>query len=180
MTEWMMTGNLKRIAQQMGIVAAVAGLLAAGPCALAARRQQAPPAPGEAKRFATTDEMKQAQREREEEQREREEEIRDREQEKKEEEQDRAERLQELYDDGREALDDGQYGVAAKKFAELYQLKGPQSDAALYWLAYAENKQGKRAAALAAIADLKKSYQQSRWAKDAAALEMEVRQQSGV
>ena len=33
---------------------------------------------------------------------------------------------------------------------------------------------------MAAIADLKKSYQQSRWAKDAAALEMEVRQQSGV
>jgi Sec-independent protein translocase protein TatA len=88
----MMTGKLERIAQQMGIVAAVAGLLAAGPCALAARRQQAPQTPGDAKRFATTDEMKQQQREREEE-------IRDREQEKKEEEQDRADRLQELYDD---------------------------------------------------------------------------------
>ena len=33
---------------------------------------------------------------------------------------------------------------AAKKFTELSQLKGPQTDAALYWLAYADNKLGKR------------------------------------
>ena len=173
-----MTENLKEIAQRMGIVAAVAGLLAAGPGTLLAR-SQGPQTQSDAKRSATTDEMKQAQLEKEEEAQEREEEIRDREQEKKDQEQERAERLQELYDDGREALDDGQYGVAGKKFAELYQLKGPQSDAALYWLAYAENKQGKREAALARIADLKKSYPQSRWTKDATALEMEVRQNSG-
>ena len=105
----MMTENFERIAQRMGIVAAVAGLLAAGPCVLAARSQQKPQTPGEAKRFATSEEMKEAQREKEEEEREREEEIRDREQEKKDQEQERAERLQELYDDGREALDDGQY-----------------------------------------------------------------------
>jgi len=153
----MMTENFERIAQRMRIVAAVAGLLAAGPGVLAARWQQKPQSPGEAKRFATSEEMKEAQREKEEEQRDREEEIRDREQEKKQQEQERAEHMQELYDDGREALDDGQYVLAGKKFAELYQLKGPQADAALYWLAYAENKEGKREAALARIVDLQKN-----------------------
>ena len=78
----MMTENFERIAQRMGIVAAVAGLLAAGPGGLAARSQQKPQAPGEVKRFATSEEMKEAQREKEEEERDREEESRDREQEK--------------------------------------------------------------------------------------------------
>ena len=158
----MMTENFERIAQRMRIVAAVAGLLAAGPCVLAARSQQKPQTPGEAKRFATSEEIKEAQREKEEEQREREEEVRDREQEKKQQEQERAEHMQELYDDGREALDDGQYVLAGKKFAELYQLKGPQADAALYWLAYAENKEGKREAALARIVDLQKPMDKRR------------------
>src|SRR5262249_7953771 len=122
-------------------------------------------------------------REREEEererQREREEEKRDREQEKKDREQERIERLQELYDDGREALDDDQYEKAANKFSQLAQMNGPQTDAALYWKAYAENKLGKKDAALADIAQLKNKYAGSRWKKDAEALEIEVRQSSG-
>ncbi len=58
-------------------------------------------------------------------------------------------------------------------------MNGPQTDAALYWKAYAENRQGKKAAALATIANLKAKYAQSRWKKDAEALEIEVRQSSG-
>jgi HEAT repeat protein len=58
-------------------------------------------------------------------------------------------------------------------------MKGPQTDAALYWLAYADNKLGQRDRALSTIAELKKSFPQSRWNKDAAALEIEIRQSSG-
>ena len=57
-------------------------------------------------------------------------------------------------------------------------MAGPQTDAALYWLAYADNKLGRRDAAFASIADLKKRFPQSRWKKDAQALEIEMRQSS--
>jgi HEAT repeats len=107
-----------------------------------------------------------------------EQEARDREQEKKDMEQDRIDRMQELYDDGRGFLDEGNYGDASKKFSELVQMAGPQTDAALYWKAYADNKLGKRDNALLAIADLKKRFPQSRWRKDAEALEIEMRQGS--
>ena len=118
-------------------------------------------------------------RDREQEKRDREQEARDREQEKRDREQERLERLDELYSDGREALDEDQYDRAAEKFSELASMNGPQTDAAMYWKAYAENKLGKRDSALATIADLEKKYAQSRWIKDAKALEIEVRQSNG-
>jgi hypothetical protein len=121
----------------------------------------------------------QSARDREQEARDREQEKRDREQEKKDRDQERLERLEELYDDGREALDEDRYDRATGKFSELADMNGPQTDAALYWKAYAENKLGKRDSSLATIADLKKRFPQSRWGKDAAALEIEVRQSSG-
>ena len=98
---------------------------------------------------------------------------------KRDREQERIDRLEELYDDGREALDDEKYEQAREKFSELAKANGPQTDAALYWSAYAEQRLGQRQAALAAIADLKKRFPQSRWQKDASALEIEVRQGSG-
>jgi HEAT repeat protein len=121
----------------------------------------------------------QNQREQEQEKREREQEKRDREEEARDRAQERAERLQELYDDGREALDEDRYDEAEGKFAQLADLNGPQSDAALYWKAYAQNRMGKRDKALGTIADLKRRFPQSRWQKDASALEIEVRQSSG-
>ncbi len=121
----------------------------------------------------------QEKRDREQEARDRQQEKRDREQEVRDREQEKAEHLEELYDDGREALDEDRYDQAEKKFAELAQLAGSQSDAALYWKAYAENRLGKRDAALATVADLKRRFPQSRWQKDAAALEIEVRQRTG-
>src|SRR6266852_4876057 len=90
----------------------------------------------------------------------RQQEVRDREQEK-------ADRKTELYDGGREALDDERYDKAAGIFEELARMNGPQTDAALYWKAYAENKLGKRDTALATIADLKRRFPQSRWQNDA-------------
>jgi len=118
-------------------------------------------------------------RDREQEKRDREQEARDREQEKRDREQEKLERLDELYTDGREALDEDRYDRAAEKFSELASMNGPQTDAAMYWKAYAENKLGKRDSALATIADLEKKYAQSRWIKDAKALEIEVRQSNG-
>lgn len=121
----------------------------------------------------------QEKREREQEAREREEEKREREQEARERAQEKIERLQELYDDGREDLDEERYEKAAARFKALADMNGPQTDAALYWIAYADNRLGKRDAALAAIADLKHRFPQSRWQKDASALEIEVRQSTG-
>ena len=121
----------------------------------------------------------QESREREQEARERAEEKREREQEARERAQEKIERLQELYDDGREDLDDDRYDRAAEKFQQLADMNGPQTDAALYWKAYAENRLGKRDTALATIADMKRRFPQSRWQKDATALEIEVKQSTG-
>ncbi|MCU1241356.1 MAG: hypothetical protein JWO71_2082 [Candidatus Acidoferrum typicum] len=123
--------------------------------------------------------QEQEKRDREQERRDREQEKRDREQEKLDREQERLERFNELYENGREALDEDRYDRAESKFDELAQLNGPQTDAALYWKAYAENRLGKRDTALASIAELKRRFPQSRWQKDASALEIEVRQSSG-
>jgi hypothetical protein len=123
--------------------------------------------------------QKQEKRDREQEKRDREQEKRDREEEKRDREQERLDRQTELYENGREALDEDRFDRAEAKFDELAQLNGPQTDAALYWKAYAENRQGKRDTALANIAELKRRFPQSRWQRDANALELEVKQSSG-
>jgi HEAT repeat protein len=94
-------------------------------------------------------------------------------------EQERMERMQELYDQGREALDEDLFREAERSFTELVKLNGPQTDAALYWTAYAQNREGKKEAAIGTIAELKKRYPQSRWKKDGEALEIEVRSTTG-
>ena len=88
-------------------------------------------------------------RDREQEKRDREQEKRDREQEARDRAQERADRQEELYENGREALDDDRYEQAETKFKLLADMNGPQTDAALYWKAYAENRLGKREVALA-------------------------------
>jgi hypothetical protein len=104
---------------------------------------------------------------------------RDRQAQEREMEQERGERMQELYDEGREALDEDQFQEAERSFTELVTLNGPQTDAALYWMAYAQNREGKKEAALGTIGELKKRYPQSRWKKDGEALEIEVRSSTG-
>jgi HEAT repeat protein len=120
-----------------------------------------------------------ADSERDEQARDREQEKRDREQEKRDRGQERLEHMEELYDNGREALDEDRFDQAAEKFGELAGMNGPQTDAALYWKAYAENRLGKRDVALATLGDLKRRFPQSRWQKDASALEIEVKQSVG-
>ena len=79
-------------------------------------------------------------------------EAREAEQERKQKEQERLDRMQELYDEGRDALDEEHYREAEQRFSDLAQMNGPQTDAALYWKAYAQNREGKKDAALESIA----------------------------
>jgi HEAT repeat protein len=136
-------------------------------------------APVTAETWQDAQDQDQDARDREQAKRDREQEARDREQEKRDREQEKLDRVRELYDNGREDLDEERYEKAAAKFKALADMNGPQTDAALYWSAYADNRLGKRDAALAAIADLKRRFPQSRWQKDASALEIEVRQSTG-
>jgi HEAT repeat protein len=159
---------------------AIAPLVMAPPAAHARRNvMNALPSANALQDSQEARDREQERRDREQEARDREQEKRDREQEAKEREQEKIERLDELYSDGREELDDDRYDQAAAKFKELADMNGPQTDAALYWKAYAENKMGKRDTALATIADLKRRFPQSRWKKDAEALDIEVRQSTG-
>jgi hypothetical protein len=57
--------------------------------------------------------------------------------------------------------------------------KTGRADAALYWKAYALDKLGQKAEALATAAELMKGFPQSRWIADAKVLELQVRQSSG-
>jgi HEAT repeats len=171
-----MNGNQMSAVRAL-VVSFVTGALLLAPTALhAAKRLQAQASEQfeESQQDAAQDARDRAQ-----EKADREQEARDRVQEKKDAEQDRADHLQDLYSEGREFLDEGDYGDAAKKFSELAQMAGAQTDAALYWKAYADNKLGKRDVAFESIADLKKRFPQSRWKKDAEALEIEMRQNSG-
>jgi len=89
------------------------------------------------------------------------------------------EKSDELYEQGRDAIEEGKYDRALDRFNRLVALKTPRTDAALYWKAYCQVKLGQRADALTTLADLQKQFADSRWIKDAKALEIEVRQASG-
>src|SRR5262245_6383438 len=89
------------------------------------------------------------------------------------------ERADELYNDGREAIEEGKYDRALQRFDRLIELKTTRTDAALYWKAYSLAKLGRRADALGSLADLQQRFKDSRWIRDAKALEVEIRQASG-
>jgi len=81
----------------------------------------------------------------------------------------------ELYNDGTEALNNGDYDEAVSKFDQVAGMRGRKADAALYWKAYSLNKSGNKTQGLATIDALRKGYPQSRWLKDAGALEVEIK-----
>jgi HEAT repeat protein len=84
-----------------------------------------------------------------------------------------------LYEEGTKALDDGNWDKAAESFLEVVKSNGPRADAALYWVAYALNKQGRKADALAILGGYSGKYPKSSWNKDVRALELEIRQARG-
>ncbi|HEX2121849.1 MAG TPA: hypothetical protein VHL59_09425 [Thermoanaerobaculia bacterium] len=91
----------------------------------------------------------------------------------------RAERESDLYQDGMDAIDDEDWDQAVRLFAKTTEMKGSRADGSLYWMAYAQSKQGRRQDALKTIDMLKKAYPSSQWIDDAKALEIEVKTRSG-
>jgi len=83
------------------------------------------------------------------------------------------------YENGQRALDRNQWNTALRDFTSVANNGGTRADGALYWKAYALNKLGRRDEAIAAIADLRKTYTKSRWLDEANALEVQVKQATG-
>jgi HEAT repeat protein len=79
------------------------------------------------------------------------------------------------YDRGQRALDRRRWDEAVQAFGEVAVRGGARADGALYWKAYAENKLGRQADALATIGQLRKDHPKSRWLDDAGALEIEIK-----
>ena len=83
------------------------------------------------------------------------------------------------YDAGQSALDSSRWDRAVSSFDRVIEMKGARADAALYWKAFAQSRQGQRAEALSTLAALQKDYPKSRYLEQAKALEVEVRRDAG-
>ncbi len=92
---------------------------------------------------------------------------------------DKAHEEDDAYDTAQNALNSDEFADAVGAFDSVIKMHGRKADAATYWKAYALNKQGNKAQALTAIAELRKSYPQSRYLRDAGALELEIKSSSG-
>lgn len=84
-----------------------------------------------------------------------------------------------LYNAGLRALDAHKWDEALEAFNQVASRAGARADGAWYWKAYTLNRLGRRDEALAAIAELRKSYATSRWLDEAKALEIQVKQDQG-
>jgi hypothetical protein len=83
------------------------------------------------------------------------------------------------YNDGTRAINDGRWADAAAIFSKIATQQGDRVDAALYWKAYAENKEGQQARALETCASLGQRYSNSRWISECDALRIEIQGNSG-
>src|SRR3984885_8150790 len=83
-----------------------------------------------------------------------------------------------LYSDGTRAINDARWSQAESIFANIVQLHGERAEAALYWKAYAENKEGKPTQALDTCNQLKQAYPHGKWINECGALEIEIRGKS--
>lgn len=84
-----------------------------------------------------------------------------------------------LYVDGTRAINDSRWQDAVGLFDRVAQMHGEHAEGALYWKAYAENKEGQAASALNTCGELRKQYPKSRWLNECGALEIEIRGKSG-
>jgi hypothetical protein len=83
------------------------------------------------------------------------------------------------YADGTRAINEGRWTEAEAIFTKIAAQHGDRSDAALYWKAYAQNKEGQQSRALETCADLRHTYPQSRWTSECDALRIEIQGRSG-
>jgi HEAT repeat protein len=83
-----------------------------------------------------------------------------------------------MYSDGTRAINDGHWAQAETTFADIVKLHGARAEAALYWQAYAENKEGKQTEALKTCSYLRQTFPQGKWINECGALEIEIRGKS--
>ena len=88
--------------------------------------------------------------------------------------------MRSLYAQGARALNEGRWADAESIFASVADQKGEHADGALYWKAYAENKQGHTQSALATCVELGRDYPKSLWIEECGALEIEIRARSAI
>jgi len=181
---------MKTIHKLVVISGIAVAVLFAAPRRVAARALAAQDSSSQERAFVSDEaqDREQQSRDREQEARDREQEARDREQEAKDRAQEKLDRQQELYDRGQEALERADWKKAADIFNQVAQREmsladskkgGTSVEGALYWKAYALNKEGQKSEALTALSQLTKSYPQSRWVNDAKQLELEIHQNAG-
>ena len=84
-----------------------------------------------------------------------------------------------LYADGTRAINENRWSEAAGLFGRVAEMHGEHAEGALYWKAYAENKEGQPANALNTCGELRKAYPKSHWLDECGALEIEIRGKSG-
>jgi hypothetical protein len=84
-----------------------------------------------------------------------------------------------LYSEGTRAINDARWPEAEKIFAKIADEHGERAEAALYWKAYAENKEGKTARALETCKELHVAYPHGNWVNECGALEIEIRGKNG-
>src|ERR1039458_877137 len=84
-----------------------------------------------------------------------------------------------LYSDGTRAIHESRWSDAVTIFTKVASEQGEHSDGALYWKAYAENKQEHASAALDTCLELRRDHPKSRWIEECGALEIEIRAKSG-
>jgi HEAT repeat protein len=112
-------------------------------------------------------------------QREKEREAREKERDARERERDVKERDSRAYEEAQRHLDRREYARAIERFTDVVTAKGSRAEGALYWKAFAQYRHGQRAEALTTIAALIKDYPNGRYVKQAKALEIEVRKDTG-
>lgn len=83
------------------------------------------------------------------------------------------------YADGTRAINESRWSDAEAIFTKIASQHGDRADAALYWKAYAQNKEGQQARALETCAELGHAYAKSRWISECDALRIEIRGRSG-
>src|SRR3954451_10251280 len=106
----------------------------------------------------------------------REEDRQDRDKEAEQRERDRESRV---YDQAKDDIDNGRYDRAIERLSDVAGMKGAHAEAALYNKAWAQDRVGQRAEALATLATLMKEYPKGRYLTQAKALDQEARSKSG-
>jgi HEAT repeat protein len=83
------------------------------------------------------------------------------------------------YQNGTRALDGSRWDEAIEHFTRVVNQNGTRADGAMYWIAWALNKQGNGAQALEWLQRMQNTYKESPWLTEARALNVEIRQRAG-